>query len=161
MPSARDKRHALLLITILAFSLSMLVGLTRLLYETRENQGEVKELLYWSAAQIEREYWRFLDVADRYVHGEVGVGHDRLMLRLDLLWSRIGVFDGGEVGQRLGAVEGAAETLEQLSATLEAIEPASRKVAPGRSQGASLLVGGPNRARVLAVSRCCRPLCPR
>ena len=120
---ARNRHFAALLVVIMAFFVSMTVGLTKLIYETRDDRGRARVLLYWSAAQLEHEYWRFLDTLDRYTHDTESASHDELMLRLDILWSRVNLFNDGEVGRRLAAIEGATETVAALAATLREIEP--------------------------------------
>ena len=64
--SARSRRYALPLITILVFAVSLLLGFGKLLQESRDSRSDIKELLYWSASQTVVEYWRFAGALDRY-----------------------------------------------------------------------------------------------
>src|SRR5689334_6592610 len=57
------------------------------------------------AAQMETEFWRMLDSATRFVSGGDDVAKDDLELRVDILFSRIAVFDGGSPRNRLEKVE--------------------------------------------------------
>lgn len=133
---AQRKHQVLLLITVLTFVLSMLLGLTKLIYETHEDNRPFKEQLYWSAAQLDREYWRFLDALSLYSLGGDGASADDLFLRFDILLSRIDVFGDGEIGHRLTAVDGTAETLVKIAAAVQAIEPDLELLQPGDRDGA-------------------------
>ena len=121
-------RFATLLLVIVVFSGIMTVGLGKLIYETRDQRGQVKLQLYWAAAQLDHEYWRFLDTLSR--HGMSSLSHDEFMLRLDVLWSRINLFSDGEVGRRLSAIEGATETVAAPAATLRDVEPDLMSLGP-------------------------------
>ena len=137
----RYKHHGVLLVAVLAFLVSMLVGLTKLIYETRDDRGEVRELLYWSAAQVDREYWRLLDTLDRYASGEATLTRDDLTLRLDILWSRLDIFHGGDVGRRLNAVAGTSEAMAELGRTLRTIEPELAALRHGDARAGAELHG--------------------
>jgi PAS domain S-box-containing protein len=121
--SIRSHRYGLPLITILVFAVSLLLGLDKLLEESRENPSDIKKPLYWSASQTVVEYWRFVGALDRYVATPDAATLDAVMFRLDILWSRIGLYQTGEVGKRLRMIEGATETIPALADTLREIEP--------------------------------------
>ena len=124
--SIRGRRYVLPLITILVFAVTLLLGFGKLLQESRDSPGDIKELLYWSASQTVVEYWRFAGALDRYAAEPGRATRDQALLRLDVLWSRLDVYEGGEVGARLLTVEGAAETIAALGETLREIEPRLR-----------------------------------
>ena len=95
-PIARAKsrwRYAILLAANLAFSVSLLVGLVGLVQENRKTRDISPALTYWSAAQLSLEYSRFLTALSVYTAGNGAVARDDLETRLDILWSRIGVYD--------------------------------------------------------------------
>ena len=121
--SVRGRRYALPLITILVFAVSLLLGLGKLLQESRDSRGNIKELLYWPASQTVVEYWRFAGALDRYAAEPGRATRDDALLRLDLLWSRLDIYRTGEVGARLLMVEDSAETIAALGETLREIEP--------------------------------------
>lgn len=133
-PPRRRRRHALLLIAILAFSASLLVGLGKLLYEDRAHDEQASRVFNWSVAQLQLEYWRFLDTLDRVALGSGDLDTDDLTLRLDILWSRINPFDGVE-GENLAAIDGAAETVAALVDTLRTDE--ARLLALGSGDAAA------------------------
>lgn len=132
--SIRSRQFALPLITILVFAVSLLLGFGKLLQESRDSRGDIKELLYWSASQTVVEYWRFRGSLDRYAVEPSAERLDQTLLRLDLLWSRLNVHKGGEVGAQLQDVEGSEGTVAALEESLREIEPQLRTL---ESDGAS------------------------
>ena len=132
--SIRSRQFALPLITILVFAVSLLLGFGKLLQESRDSRGDIKELLYWSASQTVVEYWRFRGSLDRYAVEPSAERLDQTLLRLDLLWSRLNVHKGGEVGARLQDAEGSEGTVAALEESLREIEPQLRTL---ESDGAS------------------------
>lgn len=125
------RRYRLPLITVLVFSVSLLVGFGKLFEESRRSQGEIKELLYWSASQTVVEYWRLMGALDLYAGDAADGGLDEVLLRLDILWSRINVYGEGDVGQQLRGVEDAESTIAALAQMLSEIEPALRDLDAG------------------------------
>ncbi len=119
----RYRRYVLPVLAVLVFSVSLLIGFGKLIDESRESRAEVRELIFWSAAQTQAEYWRFVDALDRHFADPEGTALDEVLERLDILWSRIGLYGKGDVGRRLSAIEGAPETIAALSQALEEIEP--------------------------------------
>jgi len=119
------------LLALALLSVSLLVGTTKLITDATAYKRANKQSLYWSAAQLEYEYLRLLNTLDRYGHGVPGVGANDLMTSLDILWSRIAIFHGGAVGRQLAAIEGTADTIAALAASLTAIEPSLRRLEPG------------------------------
>ena len=121
--SVRGRRYALAVITLLVVAVHLLPGFGKPLKESGDSPGDIKELLYWSASQTVVEYWRFAGALDRYAAEPGRATRDQALLRLDVLWSRLDVYEGGEVGARLLTVEGAAEAIAALGETLTEIEP--------------------------------------
>lgn len=74
-------------------------------YSQRNNDAIVhsagKENLYWTVAQLELETLHFLNALERFGRGDTETGKDTLLTRLDILWSRLGLFTKGDVGRRL------------------------------------------------------------
>ncbi|MEE8454268.1 MAG: PAS domain S-box protein [Limibaculum sp.] len=120
------RRYRLPLITILVFSVSLLAGFGKLFEESRRSQDDIQELLYWSASQTVVEYWRLMGALDLYA-GDAADGRlDEVLLRLDILWSRINVYGEGDVGRQLRGVEDSEPTIAALAQMLSEIEPALR-----------------------------------
>lgn len=137
-------RYAILVAAILAFSASLLVGLLRLLDENEKASKISKELIYWSASQLSLEYWRFLSSLGQYGTGGAGVTKDDLKTRLDILWSRIGVYDGGVVGGELANVNGATEIVANLSDALDSVEADVQALEPADTQTFERIYGALN-----------------
>ena len=127
----RYRRYVLPALAVLVFSASLLIGFGKLIDESRESRREVQELIFWSAAQTQVEYWRFVDALDRHYADPEGTALDEVLDRLDILWSRISLYGEGDMGQQLSAVEGTPETIAALSDTLVAIEPGLIALKPG------------------------------
>lgn len=119
----RYRRYLLPILAVLAFSISLLIGFAELIHEGRQSRTKIQEMIFWSAAQTQVEYWRFVDTLDRHYAEPDSTPLDEVIERLDILWSRINIYGQGDVGQRLAIIEGASETIAALSDTLEAIEP--------------------------------------
>jgi PAS domain S-box-containing protein len=130
----RIPRLALVGAVVLVFSTSLLVGLAKLIDQSRDSSSEIQELIYWSSSQMLLEYWRFLEAFDRYALGVPDIALDDVLLRLDIVWSRMNMFDGGAIARRLSAAGDDAAAVAALKADLEALEPAIRSIAPGDTE---------------------------
>jgi hypothetical protein len=76
--------------------------------------------------QTYRELDRFLNGLRRYASPDVTeepIGRDELMLRFELLASRVPLLTEGQVGNRLGGQSGMRELARELSDSLARIEP--------------------------------------
>lgn len=124
------KRH-FLLATVAAFGISLVVALTLLMIGRSQNVDQRRELVFWSASQTNLEYWRFMDAFDRFTLGSTVVNRDGVLLRMDILWSRIHVYNSGYVADTMKRVTGVKETISDLAKTLTAIEPIIRAMKPG------------------------------
>ncbi len=120
---SRSKRYLILIVAIAAFSVTLTLGFTKIFYESSREQAQSKELIFWSATQIEHEYWRLLDALSRYHQSDGALERDDLLLRLDILWSRINISENGDIGRRIRAIEGNGAAIDQLKYTLETVEP--------------------------------------
>ena len=118
----------MLLATVVVFMVSLSVGLVKLIHETRKDKDQGQDLLYWSASQVVVDYWRFRDSIDGYAAGHPGADLDQILVRLDIMWSRIDVYRKGDVGKRLMAIEGAQGAITGLSEILREIEPDLRSL---------------------------------
>lgn len=131
---AVNKRFLLLAVIILLFMVSLTFVMSKLVHETRDNKTNIHGIVYWSAAQVERELLKFLGTLDRYSLGDKSVSRDDVLFRLDILWSRISVFKGGEVGRQLAFLAGNIDVIHVLKGTLEAIEPNLLTLMPGDAE---------------------------
>ena len=101
--------------------------------QQRVDYGYLSRTNHWIASQLQLEHLRFLRAVDHFVQ-EPNRDHDDLMLRFDLLWSRISPFMIGPEAAATRKVDGAVETVENLEAALIAVEPLVAGLAPGDTQ---------------------------
>jgi len=115
----------------IGLAIGLAVVLATALQTARAIEDWNQEYVTWHASQVEVEFWRLLESATLFVSGVADVDRAALELRLDLLFSRIAVFDGGVVRARLGDVAGAAETMEKVKDAMTEAEPVLRALSPG------------------------------
>ena len=102
--------------------------LAQTLFSERESISWVllQEHVYWSSSQSNVESLRFRDALHRFVAGDAAIDGSKLMLRFDILWSRIHLFDEGFPAQRLTQVpDGQARhlVLVELLHSIDAVLP--------------------------------------
>ncbi|MCP5072632.1 MAG: hypothetical protein GY947_04960 [Rhodobacteraceae bacterium] len=85
---------------------------------------ESRENLLWSSSQLEIEYFRFLETLARFDQDEYDVDTRDVNDRFDILWSRVILFQQGEVGLRLESYPDTQSTLTHLFSTLQHQESA-------------------------------------
>ena len=76
----------------------------------------------WVAAQAEIEYFRFINQLERHTFDEAEESQE-LTTRLFIFGSRLPLLLQGSESDHVRAIEGAPETIRQLSDTLEQLEP--------------------------------------
>ena len=108
-------------LAILAFTASLLFSFERLASQRRAAH-QTHASGTWVAVQAEFEYVRFLDLLDRYGLGDQTVSRDDLLLRLDVLWSRLPLVITGAESITLQAMDGVPELIRSLIGTLEALD---------------------------------------
>src|SRR3712207_5123486 len=72
----------------------------RLVQIEGELSDDISEDMVWLASQAQYEAMRFADALSNYSGQPNGTTPDELQLRLDLLISRIGIFEEGEPGRQ-------------------------------------------------------------
>ncbi len=85
----------------------------------------------WLAVQAQTEYLRFVDVLDRYGLGDPAVSREMLVQRFEIFWSRLPLMLAGDESKLLRTLPGMAETVEEMVAGLEAVEPAVMELRRG------------------------------
>jgi len=98
-----------------------------------------KEPIDWSALQLEIELLKFNSELIRFVAETPGVTPQTVNNRFDILWSRIGVFQRGNVGQRLSNYTGTAAVVDQLLGEMKRQENLVVALEPGDLQTAKKL----------------------
>jgi hypothetical protein len=77
----------------------------------------------WVAAQAEIELLRFLNELHLFAHDETISDAEGPIKRLYILWSRLPILLGGSESTHVRAVDGAVQTIKNLDAALEELEP--------------------------------------
>lgn len=94
-----------------------------------------KENIFWSAVQLEIELLRFEHALSDFAAGVPGVTPVAINDRFDILWSRVSLFENGDVGERLRAYDAKKQAVAHLFAAMKANESriATLKAADMRS----------------------------
>ena len=100
----------------------MILGLNQLI-EKRESFQTDPRVEVWLVSQVELEHLRLIRSLDTYHHIDAQASLDDLLTRFDIYWSRLLVISEGAESQQLREIEGLDQTIEQVIATLEKIEP--------------------------------------
>src|SRR3954447_5000511 len=117
----RWRRYPALAAALLLFAAAVLVGSYHVVREYELITGKFVPNL-WVAAQAELEYLRFVNQLERHTFDDVQEEQE-LATRLYILASRLPLLLQGSESEHVRAIEGAPETIRQLSATLERLEP--------------------------------------
>ena len=121
-------------LAVLAFADSLSLSINRLsvqqeiIHSSASSGG-------WIAVQSEVEFLRLLESLDRYRLGDERITRDGLENRFGIFWSRLPVITTGTEGERLRALPGVPETIRDLIAALEAVEPKLLAPVPGDEPG--------------------------
>lgn len=90
----------------------------------------------WISWQLEREYFRFDKALSDYGAGRENIAHEQLILRFDILLSRIQPILTGSESEVLRNFDGTADFVEEFEAELLALEPLVTELASGDLAGA-------------------------
>ena len=74
----------------------------------------------WAAVQAHTEYLRLLNSLDRYGAGLPGIDRAELLLRFDIMWSRMPVLLIGAEAEQVRLIEGAPQALREMRAARRA-----------------------------------------
>ncbi|MFQ5774294.1 MAG: PAS-domain containing protein [Kiloniellaceae bacterium] len=127
-------RYGLIISAFLVFALGLSFAFQNLFEQKRLIEKESR-INVWFLAQIEIEYLRLLEALDRYIIEDAGVDKDALMLRFEILWSRLPVLLDGDQTEALRAVPGFTETVSDLLEVLRTLEPLLAEMAQGDRDG--------------------------
>ena len=124
MPNLSAMQHRALMAAIVLLGVALAVAAGTLLDRERTMQQLSKEQVYWSVAQAEIELYRFVTALEAYGRGEPGIAHDDVARRFDIFWSRMALFEGGDIAQRVLSFEGAPEAVRAARDIMTAEEDA-------------------------------------
>lgn len=118
---ARLVSLTLLLLFVGLLTLTVITALRYERVEQRLNQVTTENAV-WSAAQTELELSRFLTTLDGYMLGFESVGKADVLLRFDLLWSRMELFKSGTLKREIAEIEGHDDLVARLEQVLVDVE---------------------------------------
>ena len=135
----RLHRTPLVLIAIvIAIAVMTIAAATRYALVEDKIRFHVPENRLWAASQAELELLRFVDELDRQAARAPG-DPSELEMRFDILWSRLGLYEGGEIGAWLRSQPELANEVERFKATLDAIDADVRGFRQGDRSGADAI----------------------
>lgn len=122
------RRFSLLIVIALVFYLVIAAWGTSLLTSNKVRFDLSSRSELWIAGQVEREIYRFLDALHLYFDENRAFpgSKNELLLRFDILWSRVDlVFDGAE-GRRLleGGGDSSTSVIQGLFRAIKELDPA-------------------------------------
>jgi len=83
-----------------------------------------QEIIYWSTSQAEAELGKFLNALNRFARGAPDVTAADVNQRFDILWSRVELFQQGDVGRRLRTYDEKLGVIAELKTLLHRHEQA-------------------------------------
>ena len=107
---------------MIGLAISVILGQNRLI-EKRESFQTDPRVEVWLVSQVELKHLRLIRSLDTYHHIDAQASLDDLPTRFHNYWSRLLVISEGAESQQLREIEGLDQTIEQVIATLEKIEP--------------------------------------
>lgn len=115
--------YALLGLTMLAFSISMVISFDNLRRYEQLAQAEITDTT-WVIYQAEIELTRFLYALDLYMYGDENlISREDVIERMEVLWSRLPLFLEGREGRRLARMGDTQEAARKAIDVLERMEP--------------------------------------
>jgi hypothetical protein len=124
------RRQVLLLLTILGFLVALGVGLLMLFREIETTQQSLRTG-NWQAVQIEIEFQRFLKSLALYGLNDSDVSYADVNRRLDILWSRLLLTDGGPASSDLRNDPQFVAVTADLRLALERVDPFVKELSRG------------------------------
>ncbi len=111
-----------LLATAAALAVASAFFLSAMFSEIRSLQGEFRRNLPHYASQVDYEVFQLIDSVLRFGEGEPGISRDDVILRVDIVWSRL--LNDAKTGPSASyfGLEGAVDAIESLKSTLAEVE---------------------------------------
>jgi PAS domain S-box-containing protein len=124
-----------LIAALIGLAACLAVVFVRTIESSRSVEAWNHEYSTWHATQMEAEFWRLVETADRYALGDSAIDADALQERLDVMASRIAVFDAGRARTRLDEIPGAAANMAKVRQVLAEVGPRLAALTPGDRAG--------------------------
>ncbi len=129
-------RVAFLIAVVCLFAVSSVVS-----YQRHSESSNILAITLkttaWSASELESEMLKFVHTLELFQLDKRSV--DDLVLRFDLLWSRINVLKAGDESAELRGLPGVSQLLSSLERVLQDNEQAVMQIKPGDHQTAAAL----------------------
>lgn len=124
----------LLAIAVFLGSLGYSLTATRNGHQTLDQISD--ERIFWSAAQAEIESLRFLNVLERFGRADPEITPQNVTERYEILWSRLALFQEGQIGARLSNFPRVTQKIQKLISVLKAQERAVMALGSGNQANA-------------------------
>ncbi len=113
-------------LVLIGFVVSIAVGIDTLLAGDAVVKGLLAENVLWAATQAHTEVLRLHSALIVLADREDAAAAEEVLFRLDILWSRVGVLENGEIGRFLAAssLDGRIEALNGTLGALDTLAPA-------------------------------------
>lgn len=85
-------------------------------------ERQSREAMNWSASQMEVEFWRLAQAVGRQENTVSPKTLEEISLRIDILWSRMRLFQSGEMGVRLAGLPDIRRLVDRLDIELRTID---------------------------------------
>ena len=122
--------HLLLAVVALVFAVALFVSLKNL----NDLQTEITNVPLaqgvWATSQGEGQLLRLLDSLQAYRRGAPAVDEEAVLTRLDIVWSRIAVFESGDVGAYAMAYDDFEPTIKAFKSALEKVDGLFERLSP-------------------------------
>lgn len=117
---SRPWRYSILILLVLLSAASVFVSFKRHAEATRVLAVDIKTSS-WAAAQLEIDYLHFQHALALYKEGLVA--KEEVLLKFDLLWSRVNILQIGQDTEQFRQLIGSLTLLNDLERVLQAMEP--------------------------------------
>lgn len=116
----------------------IIVGVAIVRSDLAALQETSKENVFWSAAQVEREFNALQVALAQHAMEPVDEGAN-VRRRFDILWSRLELFRTGDVGARLVSQDSVRLTVEGLQDTMRKLDPSVQALGNDSNQTRALI----------------------
>ena len=120
---SRFRGYGLLTVTLLLFTIFVLLSVDKMLKEQSSLLGQQQENIIRATTQTEIELFRLLDALVRFGARDPDIKAEDVIRRFDIFLSQFQGLRQGRFGEALYQIEGAEQTLNSMSIELDDIEP--------------------------------------
>lgn len=126
------KRYFILLTITIVFCAGLGFSFYRIHQANRTLNAAGSDNLIYAISQGESDILNFLIIISRYVHGDVSIKSDAVMLRFDILWSRIDILSDGPLGDEIRPIGEIFPTLQKTKEVLRRTESQVKSLKMGQ-----------------------------